>query len=432
MKAAFHTLGCKVNQYETESLKEQFLELGYQIVPEDEQADVYVINTCTVTNLADRKSRQFIRRAHRNNPDAVIAVTGCYIQMNPEEAAGIEGVDVVCGINEKNRLASLVQQFQKDRRKQIRIRAYEELKEYEDSGIISAMESRSRAYVKIEEGCDRFCSYCIIPYARGRVRSRDEEEIVREVTGLVEQGYPEIVLTGINTALYGKERGELGIAGLLARLEALPGDFRIRLSSLEPTVIDAEYVKGLMGFSRLCHHLHLSIQSGSDTVLVRMNRRYTRKDYLDIVSVLREFDPHYGISTDIIVGFPGETEEEFQDSLSMIREAGFCRVHGFRYSMRKGTRAAAMQDQIPGSVKQARIEALQDAAAEQDLNFRRQCLGTSRRVLFETYDEAAGEASGYADNYLRIYVPGGAELVQSFYDVKLLEVYKDGVRGELL
>lgn len=432
MKAAFHTLGCKVNQYETESLKEQFKQLGYEIVPETSVADVYVVNTCTVTNLADRKSRQFIRRAHRVNPEAVIAVTGCYIQMNPEEASAIEGVDVVCGINEKHHLASMVEQYRSDRQKRIRIREYQELQEYEDTGIIYAMESRSRAFVKIQEGCDRFCSYCIIPYARGRVRSRDEEEIVREVAGLVERGYPEIVLTGINTALYGKERGNLGIVPLLAKLEELPGDFRIRLSSLEPTVIDAEYVKGLFGFSRLCHHLHLSIQSGSDTVLARMNRRYSRTDYLEIVSALREFDPCYGISTDIIVGFPGETEEEFQDSISMIHEADFCRVHGFRYSMRKGTKAAEMSGQISGTVKQARIEALQEAADEQELRFRERCRGKVRRVLFETYDPDTGLACGYADNYLRVYVPGEPELVQSFYDVKLLDSYMDGMRGELV
>ena len=431
MKAAFHTLGCKVNQYETESLKEQFRKAGYEIVPEEEIADVYVINTCTVTNLADRKSRQFIRRAHRRNPEAIVAATGCYVQMNPEDALALEGVSVIAGNSEKKTLPALVEAYRKDQKKLTRVRAYHELTEYEDTGLIEAMESRSRAFVKIEEGCNRFCSYCIIPYARGVVRSRPQDEILAEVEGLVAKGFREVVLTGINTALYGTEHGGEGIAPLLAALEEMPGDFRIRLSSLEPTVIDESYVRRLLPFTRLCHHLHLSVQSGSDTVLKRMNRRYDRAEYLKIVETLRAFDPQYGITTDIIVGFPGETEEEFRDSLRIVQEAGLSRVHAFRYSMRAGTKAAAMPDQIPSAVKAERAERLIAFAAEQEQRFLEGCRGQTRRVLFERIDPESGLACGYTDNYVMVYADG-ADRIGQFGDCKLLGEYKDGMRGELV
>jgi threonylcarbamoyladenosine tRNA methylthiotransferase MtaB len=319
MRAAFHTLGCKVNQYETEALREQFRTAGYEIVEADQIADVYVINTCTVTNLADRKSRQFIRKAQRHNPEAVVAVTGCYAQTKPSEVAALEGVSVICGTGEKSRLLAEVEAALAERTQskasslRTMVDAYEDLTRYEDMGQIVAMESRSRAFIKIQEGCDRFCSYCIIPYARGGVRSRDEEDIVREFQGLLDAGFKEIVLTGINTALYGREKDGEGREGesmerLIGRLNALSGDFRIRLSSLEPTVVDDIYVRRLLRFERLCHHLHLSVQSGSDRILKAMHRRYDREEYLRIVETLRQQDIHYGITTDIIAGFPGETE----------------------------------------------------------------------------------------------------------------------------
>ena len=317
MKAAFHTLGCKVNQYETEALKEQFKSAGYEIVSEDAFADVYVINTCTVTNMSDRKSRQYIRKMKRVNPSAVVAVTGCYAQVSPEEVAAMEDVDIVAGTNEKHRLLQYVEEFSAAKEQQYHVKPYEELTEYISSGIVTSMESRTRAYIKIQEGCNRFCSYCVIPYARGKVRSRSTDEILEEARGLLSQGFREIILTGINTALYGEDIGLGGIEPLIARLNGLDGDFRIRLSSLEPTVINAEYVKGLLRYEKLCPHMHLSVQSGSDHVLSLMNRHYTREEYLEIVKVLKEHDPLYGITTDIIAGFPQETEEDFAD-LSLI------------------------------------------------------------------------------------------------------------------
>lgn len=432
MKIAFHTLGCKVNQYETEAMKEQFAAAGHTIAGEEDFADAYVINTCTVTNLADRKSRQYIRRMKRVNPEAVVAVTGCYAQVSPDEVSQIEGVDIVAGTDEKQNLLAYIENYRREAGQTERhIRTYEELDTYQSCGIITSMESRTRAYIKIQEGCNRFCSYCIIPYARGKVRSRPLDEILAEAEGLLAKGFKELILTGINTALYGTDLGYGGIAPLIARLDALPGDFRIRLSSLEPTVINAEYVKGLLAYKKLCPHLHLSIQSGSDAVLRQMNRRYSRADYLDIVRVLQDFDPLYGVTTDIICGFPGETPEDFSDSLSIIDEAGFCKVHAFKYSRRKGTPAADMPDQVSGDVKNQRSQALMEKAEADAGRFYERCRGAVRRVLFE---ETAGDGllTGYTDNYVKTYAAGGKEMLNQFYDVKLLEKYRDGMKGEII
>ena len=396
MKVAFHTLGCKVNQYETESMRQQFVKAGFESVDENDFADVYVINTCTVTNLADRKSRQYIRRMKKGNPEAVIAVTGCYAQIKPEELAQLPEVDIVAGTGEKNNIIEYVTQFMDQKKAQIHIKTYDELCEYQDRGIITSMESRTRAYIKIQEGCDRFCSYCLIPFARGKVRSRDPEEVVEEAKALIAKGFKEIILTGINTALYGVEDGfaekypdwakEDGIESIIKAICQLPGEFRVRLSSLEPAVINAGYVERLMKYDKLCHHLHLSAQSGSDHVLKLMNRPYGKQDYLDIVDVLRKCDPLYGISTDIIVGFPEETDEDFEDSIDVINKAGFCKVHAFRYSKREGTAAAAMKGQVPSETKNARVTLLMEAGDKASNDFFEKCKGVTRTVLFEEWD----------------------------------------------
>ena len=449
MKAAFYTLGCKVNQYETESMREQFRHAGFYVVSEDETADVYVVNTCTVTNMADRKSRQFIRKAHNLNPEAVIAVTGCYAQMDKDAVAAIEGVDIVTGTGEKSKILELVQeQLEKragsgceaasadapgsaDHGKMLDVKPYDELNKYEELGVISEMEGRTRAFIKIQEGCDRFCSYCIIPFARGKVRSRSRDEIVCEVSGLVKRGYKEIVLTGINTALYGTDLGYGGIAPLIEALDQMSGDFRIRLSSLEPTVVDADYAVGLLKYNRLCHHLHLSAQSGSDHVLSAMNRHYTHEDYLDIVRRLREQDPYYGISADIIVGFPGETEEDFQQSVELVRESELVKTHVFKYSVRRGTRAAGMTDQVDEKIKNRRSKVLIEVAEEVQRKFLEKCRGTVRRVLFE--QEEDGMVTGYTDNYIKVYVPADsgplAQECGKFAFVEIGDLYLDGVTG---
>lgn len=443
MKVAFHTLGCKVNQYETEALCRQFRERGYEIAGETDFADIYVINTCTVTGLADRKSRQYIRRMKKLNPDSVVAVTGCYVQIKPEEVAGIEGVNLVAGVNEKHRLVDYVEAFLKERNPQMHVLDYEELKVYEEMGTVTATESRTRAYIKIQEGCNRFCSYCVIPYARGSVRSREVSRILEEASALLEQGFKELVLTGINTALYGTEPGFSGQNGdargieiIIRELNRLEGDFRIRLSSLEPAVVNAEYVKGLLKYEKLCPHLHLSAQSGSDRILKAMNRPYGRAEYLEIVKVLREFDPCYGITTDLIAGFPGETESDFQQSLDLIEQAEFGKVHAFKYSKRPLTKAAGMEDQVAAPVKKLRGQMLSEAGEQSARRFFGKNQGSARKVLFEEYKEEQGALTGYTDNYIRVYIPmdkaAADKLVNQFGEVKLKEPFLDGMKGEIL
>ena len=444
MKVAFHTLGCKVNQYETEAIKEAFVSRGADIVSEDEVADVYIVNTCTVTNMADRKSRQYIRRMKSRCPDALMVVTGCYAQVSEEELQKMPEVDMVIGNSLKSEIADRV--FEANH--QSKVLGYDELTHYEDMGIVTSDESSMcRAYIKIEEGCNRFCSYCKIPYARGRVRSRRPEDVVEEAKALIEKGYKEIILTGINTALYGTEpefdferkADEEGLSGLetiIKRIDALDGDFRIRLSSLEPTVVKVKDVKSLLGYDKLCHHLHLSVQSGSDKILKAMNRHYTKEDYLSIVKTLRDFDPLYGITTDIIVGFPGEEYKDFEDSLDVVKRAEFARVHAFRYSPREGTSGAKIKDGIvPGTLSSERAEELERAAAETAWKFNEKNFETVHRVLTE--EESDGFITGYTDNYIRVYIDvrdaekDDAPRLGDFCKVQLTENYRDGCKAVL-
>lgn len=441
MRIAFYTIGCKVNQYETQALKEAFAAAGYRIVGEEDEADVYVINTCTVTNLADRKSRQYIRRAKKRNPAAVVAAVGCYVQMNPEEAASIREIDLLAGTNEKAALPAYLEAFLADRTKdRSHVLPLEELVSYEETGPVVSMEGRARAYLKIQEGCDRFCSYCIIPYARGGIRSRSEGEILAEAALLVQNGFKELVLTGINTALYGRDRADgrngEALERLLDALGALPGGFRLRLGSLEPTVVDASGARRLAGRARLCRHLHLSVQSGSATVLARMGRSYGPGEYLAILQSLREADPLYGFTTDIIVGFPGETEEEFRETLHLVEEAAFARVHVFPYSRRKGTLAADMPDQISAEEKKKRAERLKEAADAAAAAWTRRLIGHTLPVLWEAYDEEQGWLEGYADNYARVRcrLPEGRvpeDFLNRIAGVTATSVYNEGVEGTL-
>jgi len=451
MKVAFHTLGCKVNQYETEALREEFIGKGFIVVPEDNYSDVYVINTCSVTNLADRKSRQYIRKMKKVNPESIVAVTGCYAQLKPEEVSEIEGVNIICGTNEKHNLPQYVLEFIDQKRQVVQCHRlpYEELTAYEETGIVKSMESRTRAYIKVQEGCDRFCSYCVIPYARGIVRSRDPVSIMNEASAMVSSGFKEIILTGINTALYGMEQGffekhgaviksletpeELtGINIILSLLDRMEGNFRVRLSSLEPTVINSDYVRKLLTYKRLCHHLHLSVQSGSDDILKAMNRRYNIEEYQSILKVLRDVDGNYGITTDIIVGFPGETEDNFNETLRFVKNDAFCRVHVFKYSKREGTAASEMSGQVPGPVKNLRSQILSGAAEDSARRFFEQNIGTDREVLFEEYDEGTNMNIGYADNYIRVYVQSEENLGNTLRIVKLKELFRDGMSGECL
>lgn len=436
MRVAFHTLGCKVNQYETEAMREQFTAAGHEVVGEEEAADAYIINTCTVTGLADRKSRQYIRRMKKKSPGSIVAVTGCYVQIKPDEVAAIDGVDIIAGTNEKENILGYIESYKKSheesssddnekaRDAERHVLAYEALGEYMSSGIITSMESRTRAYIKIEDGCDRFCSYCVIPYARGPVRSRPADEIMAEAKSLVGRGFKELILTGINTALYED------LPGLLQRLDDLEGDFRVRLSSLEPTVVNAGYVKGLLGFRRLCHHLHLSLQSGSDNVLRAMRRRYDMDEYMEIVSVLRQADPLYGLSTDIIAGFPGETDEDIAASVACIEKTSFCKTHAFNYSQRPGTVAAAMTEQIAPPVRKERVSMLIEAGERAQTGFAQANVGTENTVLFEERSADGNIMAGYTDNYVRAYAEHDEKLLGQLVKVRITGLYEDGVMCE--
>lgn len=443
MKVAFHTLGCKVNQYETEAMAKAFQEEGYEVVDEREFADVYIINTCTVTAVADKKSRQYIRRMKKVNPDSVIAVTGCYAQMNPEEVSAVAGVDIVAGTNEKSRLTQYVGEYMSEGVKQVHIRGYEELDVYDETGIITSTENRTRAYIKIQEGCNRFCSYCVIPYARGKVRSRGLTEITEEAKRLVDSGYKELVLTGINTALYDMEAGMshrtgiYGVEKVIAAISELDGDFRIRLSSLEPAVVNADYVKRLLKYDRLCHHLHLSAQSGSDSVLKAMNRPYGRKEYMDIVRVLREFDPDYGISTDIIVGFPGEKERDFEESCSLVEECGFCKTHIFKYSKRPFTKAAEMKEHVAPQVKNRRSDKLHRVGNDAAEGFFRGNTGNVETVLLEEIYREKNVVTGYTGNYIKTYIAidpaeDAGKMINQMVKVRLTGAFADGMMGEVI
>jgi threonylcarbamoyladenosine tRNA methylthiotransferase MtaB len=413
-------------------MKHLFEARGYQIVGETDSADVYVVNTCTVTGLADRKSRQYIRRMKKANQDAVIAATGCYVQTEPETLRQIEELDILLGTNHKYEIVDVVEERLARRagrtegaasgepeEKVVRIDARQYLNEFVEAGKVTAPDGKTRANVKIEEGCDRYCTYCQIPTARGPVRSRKRENILRECRDLIEAGFKELILTGINTALYED------LPGLLSDLDHMDSDFRVRLASLEPTVVDAPFVARLVQSERLCHHLHLSLQSGSGTVLARMNRRYGRKEYLDIVKVLRDIDPLFNITTDIIVGFPGETEEEFRETLSLAEEVAFGKIHVFKYSRRPGTKAAVMPDQVPEPVKKERSARLQALGDRLMADYHRLHLGTEQRVLVE--EQENGLWTGYTNDYTKAFIRSDEDLHDQFVTGSVVDADESGI-----
>jgi threonylcarbamoyladenosine tRNA methylthiotransferase MtaB len=432
---SFHTLGCKVNQYETQVLRERFAALGYTVVDESEAADVCVINTCTVTGLSDRKSRQFIRRAGRRNKDGIIAVIGCYAQMKPREVAAMPEVDIVLGSAEKGRLPELVAAFARDREKRTDIRPLGADFDSAGCGVAGGPASRTRAYIKIQDGCDRRCAYCVIPDARGPARSRPADAVVSEAMALIDAGYKELVLTGINPALYGADAGpgsDFGVHTIVERLSAIDADFRIRLGSLEPTVIDARYVTRLFAYEKLCPALHLSAQSGSTRILAAMRRGYTREDYSDLIRALRRHDPAYGVSTDIIAGFPGETDEDFAESLGLLEEVDFSHVHVFRFSKREGTLAASMPGQAPAALKAERAERLMRAGERSASRFLEREIGKVRLVLPERVEPCSGLLEGLTENGVRVRFAGDEAAVGKFVRVKSSGLAEDGLFGFVL
>lgn len=410
-RAALHSLGCKVNSYETEAMRQMLEQAGYQIVPFHDTADLYVINTCSVTNVADRKSRQMIHRARKQNPDAIVVAAGCYVQTSAEQAAKDASIDIVIGNNKKQDLIPLIEDFLKKRGNSaadakaaqgvIDInqpgQAYEELK-------VSHPAEHTRAFLKVQDGCNQFCSYCIIPYARGRVRSRRMEDVAAETAELAANGFQEIVLTGIHLSSYGVDLG-CTLLDLIKRLHEIDGIRRIRLGSLEPGIITREFVQELSGLKKVCPHFHLSLQSGSDTVLKRMNRRYTAGEYLEKCELLREYYEHPALTTDVIVGFPGETPEEFAETCDFVRRAGFYEIHVFKYSRRDHTAAARMKDQIPESTKAQRSAELMEIASELKETFVRWYEGRSVEVLFEEPVEVNGLRyyEGFTPEYVKTW-----------------------------
>ena len=386
---SFYTLGCKVNQYETNAMEQQFIKNNYEIVENTQKADIYVINTCTVTNMAERKSRQMLRRVKEINPSAVLVVCGCYAQVAKNELEQIQEINIILGINEKNEIVQIVEKYmeemsEQDKRSQeAEIDDVSKQKEFLDFGDVTYTE-KNRAVVKVQDGCNMFCSYCIIPYARGRIRSRKIESVVSEIEKIAKEGIKEVVITGIHLASYGKDFEEnIGLIDLLEEINKIDGIVRIRLGSLEPKIITEEFMQRLIKLEKICHHFHLSLQSGCDNTLKRMNRKYTTSEFEEIVQRLRKYYNDVILTTDIIVGFPGETEEDFETTYNYLKKINFYKMHVFPYSPRKGTVAAKMPDQIQGDVKEKRSKKLIELSNENQKQYNQNLIGKDVEVLFE-------------------------------------------------
>lgn len=410
---ALHNLGCKVNGYEMDVMQQMLQERGYKIVPFDELADIYIINTCTVTNIADRKSRQMLHRAKKRNPEAVVVAVGCYVQTGEENIRKDEAIDLAIGNNRKKDLLPILEEYLAKRKQTAReydVIDINHTDEYEEMQLTRTAE-HTRAYIKIQDGCNQFCSYCIIPYARGRVRSRDEEDILKEVRGLVAAGYQEIVITGIHISSYGVDRGEPELLQLLQKLQEVEGLSRIRIGSLEPRIITEEFAGKIASLSKICPHFHLSMQSGCDSVLKRMNRHYDSREYFEKTQLLRKYYDNPAITTDVIVGFPGETEEEFRITEAFVRKVNFFEMHIFKYSKRQGTVAARMEGQITEAEKGRRSTILMEAEKEMSHAYRAGYIGYETEVLFEEKKEAEGETYwvGHTPQHIKVAKKAGDE-----------------------
>ncbi|MDF2483933.1 MAG: hypothetical protein K0R46_101 [Herbinix sp.] len=449
--AAFLSLGCKVNSYETEAMRGMFEAAGYDIVDFKDVADVYVVNTCTVTNIADRKSRQMLHQAKHRNPQAIIAAVGCYVQAAEEVLLADSAVDLVIGNNKKSDIVTMVERCRGSNEKEELVVNINDEMDYEELHVVTTMD-KTRTFIKIQDGCNRFCSYCIIPYVRGRVRSRKEEDILQEITELSKKGYKEIVLTGIHISSYGtdllkkeaqlKEQlseldeeevvlqdpdsfnrvsGEMPLAKLIVKIGEIDGVERIRLGSLEPRIITEEFLTAIASVGQFCPHFHLSLQSGSDSVLTRMNRKYSAAEYYDRVQMIRKFFDHPSFTTDVIVGFPGETEEEFRQTMEFVKSIGFSHIHVFKYSKRAGTKAAIMTDQIPEELKSRRSDELIALANLMSKEYHALFLGRIEKVLFEEAIEINGKSYqiGHNERYLKLAVSEDTELSNQLLECKV-------------
>ena len=440
---AFLTLGCKVNQIETQSMSELFRRAGYEIKEFGEDADIYVINTCSVTAVGEKKSRQQIRRAHRMNPEAVIAVTGCYAQLAPEDIATIEGVGLVVGTKDRQNIVTMAEEaaasYARERKATSKVGNIRETHEFEElivdddvKGDI-APHQRTRAFIKIQEGCENFCTYCIIPYTRGPLRSRHLDSIRSEAKRLAEEGYREIVLTGIHLGAYGRDfKDGTTLADAVETILQEKSFARVRLSSLESVEVDERLLTMMKNEPRFAPHLHLPLQAGSDEILRRMNRHYNTAEFIDLTERLRKEVPSLALTTDIIVGFPGETEELFAETLKNAELIGFSKIHVFPYSVRPGTPAATMPNQVPEPVKKERVHRLEAVGERTAAKFRQFSVGCVKEVLIETIDAEKNTADGLTDTYIRVYCDAAAVRSGQLVSLRLVREYEDGLWGELL
>ena len=401
-KVAFYTLGCKVNQYETNAMIQQFQEHGYELVEFEEKADIYIINTCTVTNMSDKKSREMLRRAKKQNPVSTLVAVGCYAQVGKEKLEQIPEIDLILGTNEKNNIVAYVEKYRKEKKREEVVTDVMQMREFQDFGTITYTD-KNRAAIKVQDGCDRFCSYCIIPYARGRVRSRKIESVVKEAEEISKKGVKEIVITGIHIASYGKDLpGNISLIHLLEALNAVPTIQRIRLGSLEPKLMTKEFIERLVKLEKICDHFHLSLQSGCNATLARMNRRYTTEEFYEVVTMLRQAYPNVSLTTDIIVGFPGETEEEFEETYQFLQKVQFYKMHVFKYSPRSGTKAAQMKEQIDGNKKEIRSNRLLELSDKNQQEQNKKEFGKVVEVLWEEYKD--GYYIGHTTNYEEVKI----------------------------
>ncbi len=421
-KAALHNLGCKVNAYETEAMQQILEKAGYEIVPFQEYADVYVVNTCSVTNMADRKSRQMLHRAKKTNPEAIVVGAGCYVQTKEAEALLDDTVDIIIGNNRKNELIDMIEAYEADHGKKENVADINhEKQEYEEMYLDKTAE-HTRAFIKVQDGCNQFCTYCIIPFARGRVRSRKAEDVIEEVKRLAGHGFKEVVLTGIHLSSYGIDTGE-NLLHLIRLVHEVEGIERIRLGSLEPRIVTEEFAQALSEMEKICPHFHLSLQSGCDATLQRMNRRYTTEEYEEGCKILRKYFTHPAITTDVIVGFPGETEEEFEITKAYLEKIHFYEMHIFQYSKREGTKAAVMEHQVPEPVKKVRSNRLLDLEKEMSEQFRKYYIGKQVTVLMEEPFEFEGETyfTGYTKEYVKVAVRTAEDLSNQFVEGKITD-----------
>ena len=416
-KVALHNLGCKVNAYETEAMQELLEKNGYEIVPFKEGADIYIINTCTVTNMADRKSRQMLHRAKKMNPDAVVVAAGCYVQTEKDKVD--ESIDIIVGNNKKKDIIEILNEYEKEQSLKKEIIDINHTKEYEELHLSKTAE-HTRAYIKVQDGCNQFCTYCIIPYARGRVRSRSYDSVIEEVTTLAANGYKEVVLTGIHLSSYGVDTGD-NLLHLILGVHDVKGIERIRLGSLEPRIITEEFAKTISELPKMCPHFHLSLQSGCNETLKRMNRRYSAEEYFEKCELLRKYFKNPALTTDVIVGFPGETEEEFEESRAFVDKINFYETHIFKYSRRAGTKADRMENQVPEEIKTRRSNVLLEMNERKQKAYEEALMGTVQEVLMEESIERDGEIYqvGHTKEYVKIALKSEENLSNQIVHIEL-------------